>query len=406
MTGRMLGVLVFAAVACWGQLPMPIFADVPTSATYYNEVNMLRERLITQGCQASPQKFCPDYWPNGYTPYFLTRGQAATLIIRSLFSGLSVSGISGDPENFTAPEAPYFTDVQWDHPQFRYIQKLKQLGITSGCTATEFCPERELSYGEFSVFVYRARKKKEMNNEGYNVLPPQACTYDLFADVLSSHPFCAYIREVYYAVGSDAISPECPYGYFCPDVAFNPYGQWVGGVRVKRGTASFYLVKGILNAAYPHMLATSNGQLYTVSSAGPPDDCQWNGPGMVNMVLVAGSQVYGYSFTTMSSYSDPDFWSFVVAPTLKENGTVRYPLAGIHPMQHMTAGTTGAAEVTTPLIALNPANNYEHPVAHEIASACWAGGGISASSLPYPTLFSANQSVLYRGRINRCRFAA
>lgn len=369
----------------WGQLPLSIYEDVPTNAAYYDHVNLMRLRLIDNGCSASPQNYCP------YN--YLTRGQAATLIIRSLFSG-----IAGDPDLFSVPGSQLFNDVPPTHPQYRYIQKMKELGITDGCTANQYCPDRVVSYGELAVFAYRARRKSLVNDANAYVPPPPACEYYIFDDVPANHLFCAYIHATYDAVGANAITPQCPSGNFCPDVTFNQYGQWATGQAVDRRTVTFYLVTGILDADHPQMLPTSNGQLEAVSSEGGPSDCQWSYPAMVNMVLLAGSQLYGYSYTTMSSFSDGNFWSFVVAPTLKENGTVRYST------HRANAGTYGAAQVSTPLLSFNPANNYEHPVGHEIASACLAGGRLSGTSLPYPTLLSANQTVLYRGMSQQVSF--
>lgn len=149
---------VFSVNVAFSQLPYAIFGDVPSTAPYYNEVNLLRERMITTGCQADPAMYCPEMSANGQIPYLLTRGQTAVLIVRSIYSGRP--GGNGDPENFTYTTAPYFTDVPSTHGQFKYIQKLKDLGITSGCTATTFCPDRAVSFGELTG-VYRTRKTAE-----------------------------------------------------------------------------------------------------------------------------------------------------------------------------------------------------------------------------------------------------
>jgi hypothetical protein len=51
---------------------------------------------------------------------------------------------------------PYFTDVPVTSPYFSYVQKLRQLGITAGCTATTFCPDDKLTRGQMAVFLIRA----------------------------------------------------------------------------------------------------------------------------------------------------------------------------------------------------------------------------------------------------------
>ena len=70
----------------------------------------------------------------------------AVLIVRSRF-GSSV------PSNY--PSAPYFTDVPPNHPYFPWIQKMKQLGITTGCTPTTYCPEDPVTRGQMAVFIMR-----------------------------------------------------------------------------------------------------------------------------------------------------------------------------------------------------------------------------------------------------------
>lgn len=129
------------------QLPYAIFEDVPASKPYYDQVNLLREREVTKGCSVYPAQYCPDL------PYALSRGQAAVLIIRSIYSART-----GDPEGFTYPSTPYFTDVPADHEQFKYIQKMKELGTTSGYTPTTYEPGFTLNFGQIAVFSHRARQ--------------------------------------------------------------------------------------------------------------------------------------------------------------------------------------------------------------------------------------------------------
>jgi len=374
-------VIVGVGLPAWGQLPQQIFSDVPSSAPYYNQVNLLRERMITTGCLASPQMYCPNVDTNGVTPYYLTRGQAAVLIIRSLFSG-----ISGNPDAFYAPQTPYFSDVSPTHPQFNYIQKLRELGITSGCTATDFCPWREISYGEIAVFVYRARQKRLAEWEYAYVLPPPACTYDLYPDVPSTHVFCSYISQVVSAVGPNAVSPECPSGYFCPDAYFDENQQWITGLRVRRGTLAFYLVAGILDADYPWSLPTSSGQLDGVA---PP--CTYDQPVYTNLISVAGQQMLAISETALVTFSGPpNAFTFVVDRTLLENTTVKYPVAPL-------AVGGMFAHRDTPWFTFDPAKNYQHNVNHQIAVSCAPNGSLTAFTKPPPTVLSVDQTVLYRG---------
>jgi hypothetical protein len=61
---------------------------------------------------------------------------------------------AGEP--FASPATPFFADVPANHPFFSSIQKMKELGITSGCTASQYCPDDPVSRGQMAVFLIRA----------------------------------------------------------------------------------------------------------------------------------------------------------------------------------------------------------------------------------------------------------
>src|SRR5262249_29526590 len=88
----------------------PLFTDVLLSHPYFDYVTLMSRFAITSGCTTTT--YCPD------NP--TTRGQMAVFIIRA---------IVGD--NFVFPADPYFTDVLSTHPYFKYIQKMRQMNITS-----------------------------------------------------------------------------------------------------------------------------------------------------------------------------------------------------------------------------------------------------------------------------------
>jgi hypothetical protein len=91
---------------------------------------------IALPCASS--QFCPD------AP--VTRGIMAVLIIRGRY-GVAV------PSSY--PAAPYFTDVGPSHPYFPWIQKMAQLGITSGCSPTAYCADDPVTRGQMAVFIMR-----------------------------------------------------------------------------------------------------------------------------------------------------------------------------------------------------------------------------------------------------------
>jgi hypothetical protein len=118
----------------------PYFKDVPASNPFFKYVQKLRELGITVGCRP-PDEYCPN------DP--VTRGQAATFIIKSKFWSLF-----GD--NITFPQTPYFTDVPAENGFFPYVQKLRELGITTGCGETIYCTDAPLTRGQMSKFLQRA----------------------------------------------------------------------------------------------------------------------------------------------------------------------------------------------------------------------------------------------------------
>ncbi|MBV6466221.1 MAG: hypothetical protein PGMFKBFP_01524 [Anaerolineales bacterium] len=74
----------------------------------------------------------------------------AAFMIRARF-GITVG------QTFPYPSAiAAFQDVSASSGFFPYVQKMKQLGITSGCTATAYCPDAPTTRGQMAVFLIRA----------------------------------------------------------------------------------------------------------------------------------------------------------------------------------------------------------------------------------------------------------
>jgi hypothetical protein len=116
------------------------FTDVPAGNQYFKYVQKLKELGITAGCSLTT--FCPD--DN------IKRGEMATFIIRT-----KLRASNSDLVQPPYPMLPFFQDVAGSHIFFPYIQKLKHLGLTSGCTPTSFCPEDLTSRGALAAFISR-----------------------------------------------------------------------------------------------------------------------------------------------------------------------------------------------------------------------------------------------------------
>jgi hypothetical protein len=112
----------------------PYFTDAPSTHAYFKYIQKIRELAITTGCTAAT--YCPD------NP--VTRGQMAVFLVRAVLGN-----------TFTYNPTPYFTDVPATHPYFSFIQKLRDLGITSGCSATKYCSDAANTRREMAVFLVR-----------------------------------------------------------------------------------------------------------------------------------------------------------------------------------------------------------------------------------------------------------
>ncbi|MCZ2151526.1 MAG: SBBP repeat-containing protein [Bryobacterales bacterium] len=157
------------------------FADVPASDPFVDYVRIIKTNNITNGCALNM------YCPNDST----TRGQMAVFIVRSLLG----------TDDFLFPAAPLFRDVPAGHPQFKWIQKLRQLGITTGCNLLDYCPDDSVTRGQMSVFLIRSKFGSTFESP--------ATPY--FTDVPSNNIFFQYIQKMKQL----GVTTGCGGGQFC-----------------------------------------------------------------------------------------------------------------------------------------------------------------------------------------------
>jgi hypothetical protein len=146
-----------------------VFNDVDPSNIFFDYITLLNRYGTSNGC--APSVFCV----NDVT----TRGTMAELVIRSMLG-----------EVFPYSQTPFFTDVPATHPQFKYIQKMKELGITDGCTTTTYCPADPVTRGQMAVFLIRGKLR---------VNSPQDFTYNAtpyFLDAQSNNIFFPFIQKM------------------------------------------------------------------------------------------------------------------------------------------------------------------------------------------------------------------
>ncbi|MEZ0343289.1 MAG: S8 family serine peptidase [Caldimicrobium sp.] len=133
---------------CNGSIPcqntQPYFKDVDPSYPFYKHIQKLYELGITKG-----------YDDGTYRPEeSITRQAMAAFLVRAKEGTDEPICQGGIPCSQTTP---YFQDVPQNHPFFRHIQRLKELGITKGCNSegTLFCPDRAVTRAEMAVFLCR-----------------------------------------------------------------------------------------------------------------------------------------------------------------------------------------------------------------------------------------------------------
>ncbi|MBL8231466.1 MAG: S8 family serine peptidase [Bryobacterales bacterium] len=183
--------------------PASVFGDVPVSNPFSDYISLLRQNNVTTGCTATT--YCPD--DN------TTRGQMAVFMVRSVLR----------TDDFAIPSTQFFEDVRPTHPQFRHIQKLRELGITSGCSSIEYCPDLLISRGQMAVFLVRGRL-------GIGAGEPFSYrTAPYFEDVPATHPFFAFIQKM----RELGITNGCGNNRYCPD-------GWT-----TRGQMAVFLIRGL-----------------------------------------------------------------------------------------------------------------------------------------------------------------
>ena len=180
------------------------FGDVPVDAFSFHYVNVAKMWNILSNC--APNLFCPTL------P--ITRADMAVFVIRALYGNY-----------FSINNIPYFTDVPTSHPSFAYIQKLRELGITAGCTATTFCPDAPNTREQMAAFIVRG-KLKDLQGDNFS-FPPAAYFTDVPANTFF-FPYVQKLREL-------GITTGCTTTQYC------------GTLSVTREQAAVFIVRAFLN---------------------------------------------------------------------------------------------------------------------------------------------------------------
>ncbi|MCZ2148045.1 MAG: SBBP repeat-containing protein [Bryobacterales bacterium] len=182
----------------WGQDGSP-YSDVDPSAPFAGHVALVAQHL---DLSVRPGVFSPN------AP--VTRRLMARAVISSLLG----------TDNFQSPSNPYFSDVPASDPDFRYVQKLREAGITAGCTQDRFCPDDVVTRGQMAAFLWRSLAGERF----------QVAAAPTFSDVPAGHLFYRYIQRI----RNWGITAGCTAATYCPD---DPILKWQLAVFLAR---SFY----------------------------------------------------------------------------------------------------------------------------------------------------------------------
>jgi hypothetical protein len=196
---------------------LPEFNDVSAAASYFNAANFMFAAGVTDGCVSSTdpstRQFCPDN--------DVTREEMAAFIVRA---------VTGTPSPMIYNPTPYFTDVDKSNLFFPHIQKLKELGVTSGCSQTLFCPTAAIPRWEMAMLIVRARLS--LNGAGFSFSPTPNFA-DVPTDVEGNGQAFPFIQRSYEEHATNGCGTD-PLIY-CPDAL------------VTRGEMASFIMRGLFN---------------------------------------------------------------------------------------------------------------------------------------------------------------
>jgi hypothetical protein len=188
-----------------------LFSDVPPTHLFAPHIQyLLRQNVTAYGCPGAGA-YCPDV--------IMTRGQMAEFIVKSLFGA-----------NVVVELTPAFSDVSFSHPAFVYVQKMKELRITDGCTATTYCPDEPVTRGQMAAFIVRAWNVK---NGRDSRAPFDFASTPYFSDTPPSNIFFGPIQKM----KELGITSGCTPTTYCPN---NPNTRGEIAVFLSRGVFALW----------------------------------------------------------------------------------------------------------------------------------------------------------------------
>jgi hypothetical protein len=169
-------------VSVYENVPAVPFVDISGNwaASY---INSIYGAGITTGCGGG--NYCP--------AQSVTRGQMAALIIRAK---------EGEPST-TCSTVP-FTDVAISNGFCKYVKRMLDLNITTGCGSGNYCPSQNVTRDQMAAFIIRAVEGNPAAGYCGSTTP--------YSDVPASNGFCGHIKRM----AELGITTGCGGGNYCP----------------------------------------------------------------------------------------------------------------------------------------------------------------------------------------------
>ena len=214
------------------------FSDVAPGDNDYAAINAMAQHGITSGCASNG--FCPNA--------NVTRDEMAIFIVRAIYGN----------DNFTYSTTPYFTDVTSGTFGFKWIQKLRDLGITGGCTATTYCPGEVVTRDQMAVLIIRARLGVSIAGPGPTFTYPST---PYFTDATAESEFAfPWIQRM----KMDGITSGCTATTYC---STDPVTRGEMAIFIMRGAFNQFLPVGtpVISQISPATLPLGTSETVTVT---------------------------------------------------------------------------------------------------------------------------------------------
>ena len=179
-----------AAVSATGAIPRFVG---PTGGSHSIIDNAADYGTLADGAQASCGANC-----------FAVRASATTRPLTHWDASATEEMNTGHRALYAVHVGESFSDVPRTNPFYRYVETLLHRGVTSGCSATTYCPSAATTRDQMAVFVLVGK-----DGSGFT---PRECTTPVFADVPAASPYCRWVEEL---ARRGAVS-GCGGGNYCP----------------------------------------------------------------------------------------------------------------------------------------------------------------------------------------------